>query len=183
MVKHLRKHNTGRRKNRIHFANIQFPYKLLGPDLEELGEEIRKLTQGILCVVIDPAPGLTSQPLSTPCSLPLFLTPQKLSVPSPAPRKSASQKDGNLCPCILGLGPGLSPPGTCRLPQAISLAQASPCPGLSSMKIKLSNCIPFLCGALQCVQGKYPGNWVKLHWGQSWVLCSHLRSPEGESRR
>lgn len=37
MIKHLRKHNIGRCKNRIHFTNIQFPYKLLGADLEDVG--------------------------------------------------------------------------------------------------------------------------------------------------
>ena len=38
-VKRLRKYNTGRGENRIHFANVQVPYKLLGTDLEEVGEE------------------------------------------------------------------------------------------------------------------------------------------------
>ena len=50
MVKRLRKYNTGRGENRIHFANVQVPYKLLGTDLEEVGEEVRKLTQGNCCV-------------------------------------------------------------------------------------------------------------------------------------
>ena len=50
MVKHLRKYNTGRRKNRIYFANVQVAYKLLGTELEEVGEEVRKLTQGNCCV-------------------------------------------------------------------------------------------------------------------------------------
>ena len=103
MVKHLRKHNTGRRKNRIHFANIQFPYKLLGPDLEEVGEEIRKLTQGNLCVVIGPAPGLTSQPLSTPCPLPLFLTPQNLACPLQPPGSQRPKKTATSVPAPLVL--------------------------------------------------------------------------------
>ena len=50
MVKHLRKYNKGRRKNRTHFANVQVPYKLLGTDLEEMGEEVRKVTQPNYCM-------------------------------------------------------------------------------------------------------------------------------------
>lgn len=36
MLKHLRKCNIGRRKNRIHFTYMQFPHNLPGADLADV---------------------------------------------------------------------------------------------------------------------------------------------------
>lgn len=50
----------------------------------------------------------------------------KLNTRSLAARKPVFHQDGNLFPCISGLGPGTSLPGTGRLPQAIPSVKASP---------------------------------------------------------
>lgn len=155
MIKHLRKHNIGRCKNRIHFTNIQFPYKLLGADLEDLGRRQGSRPSATIVWAQIPHQDLTPALLLIVLS---SLVPHtlKLNMSSLAAGKPVCHQDG----LHLWFWPWTQPPRHTQITPLHSVSPGLPIPGagldlwLTSMKIKFSACLIFPHSTLEVSRRK-----------------------------